>query len=139
MRMLAREDEFGRSASSFSKSSPLSWKKSKETRYPSRSKEKKLLSPSYEPEIGNRFSFKDLVYWSLGGYGSYLLRKEGYVVLGNDILLGLLARQIYKRNRHVFRNNLNELEIGLEYYPMGTSSASPDIIAGETGQLRMKV
>ena len=139
MRMLAWEDEFGRSASSFSKSSPLSWKKSKETRYPSRSKEKKLLSPSYEPEIGNRFSFKDLVYWSLGGYGSYLLRKEGYVVLGNDILLGLLARQIYKRNRHVFRNNLNELEIGLEYYPMGTSSASPDIIAGETGQLRMKV
>ena len=44
MRMLAWEDEFGRSASSFSKSGPLSWKKSKETRYPSRSKEKKLLS-----------------------------------------------------------------------------------------------
>ena len=103
-------------------------------------KETKLLRSSYAKERKkNKFSFKEFFLWGAGSAGSYTLMKNGYVVLGRNVLLSLATRKIVRDFLSGYSNNHNRLNVWLEYYPNGYYEPQKQIFLGEKGRLELKI
>ena len=139
IRMLAWDKEFGeqKEVMSYKKNStqfslPL-YQKQKERKkniYDTILKKEKWILPS-------GVTFRESFGLFVGLYGAGYSLNSGYVSLGKNIAIASLVRFFYKWGSSNEINNLEYAKVWLEYFPLGSTSSSSEIIAGEVGNITL--